>query len=314
MEDENVRSTPGVFRRTLDPDKVKWLQIPQGNSTGLQRVEWLERKQNEKTGITPTIEGMDVPGTQTAFEIGVQREAGLKRLRLPLKSLQFALGQEFHNRISLIQQTYSQFEIEHLESQEEINDYLDEVGKDPEFYHIENEGKVGKEKFYAIKYKSVNLNVEKQDDGKFVESEMSSFFHIKPSYLAFQGFISVKQDSLLATSEALDQANTLRMTNMLIPLLAGPMEKNAKIAKQLLISFNKDQRDWLPQDWIDFLAGKKPAAAPAGPADALLKGAPPTGDNAVPGNEPPVQTSAPTALPPAQVNNPPEPNQNVFTT
>ena len=302
MEDENVRTSPGVFRRTLDPDKVKWLQIPQGNQTGLQRVQWLEQKQNEKTGITPTIEGMDQPGTQTAFEVGVMREAGLKRLRLPLKSFQYALTQEFQNRISLIQQTYSNFEVEHLSSQEDINAYLDEVKADPQFYFIENEGQVGKEKFHAVKYRMASLNVDKQDDGKFVESENTNFFPILPQYLEFQGFITLKTDSLLSSSEALEQANTLRMTNMLIPLLAGQMQTNAKIAKQLCISFNKDQKDWLPQDWIDFLAGKKPPAPPAGPASAAMQGKPPPPTG---GNTPPVQTSAPTAIPPAQVNNPP---------
>lgn len=313
MEDENVRTSPGVFRRTLDPDKVKWLQIPQGNQTGLQKVQWLETKQNEKTGITPTIEGMDQPGQQTAFEVGVQREAGLKRLRLPLKSLQYALSMEFQNRISLIQQTYSNFEVEHLQSQQEIHDYLDEVNQDKDFYHIENEGKVGKEKFYALRYKMASLNVEKTDDGKFIESESTGFFQVKPEYLAFTGFISVKSDSLLSSSEALEQANTLRMTNMLIPLLAGQMQTNAKIAKQLLISFNKDQRDWLPQEWIDFLGGKQPAAPAAGPADALAKGQP-TGSDTVPAATPPVQTSAPTAIPASQINNAPEPTQNAFTT
>lgn len=297
MEEENVRSAPGIFRRTLDPDKVKWLQIPQGNSTGLERVSWLEKKQDEKTGITPTIEGMDQPGDQTAFEIGVQREAGLKRLRLPLKSLQYALSQEFQNRIALIQQTYSTFEVEHLQSAEDITAYLDDVKADRDFFFIENEGQAGKEKFYALKYRMVNLNIDKTEDGKFIESESSNFFQIKPEYLQFSGFITIKSNSLLATSEALEQANTLRMTNLLIPLLSGNMQTNAKIAKQLLIAFNKDQRDWLPQDWIDFLSGKKPASPPPpqSASELTASGAPPA----------PPQTSAPTAVPPAQVSSQP---------
>jgi hypothetical protein len=195
-----------------------------------------------------------------------------------------------------------------LTSQEEINDYLDEINKDPRFYHIENEGIPGKEQFHAIKFKQVNLNVDKTEDGKFVEAEQSNFFPILPEYLAFQGFVTPKMESLLVNSEALDQANTLRMTNMLIPLLQGQMETNAKIAKQLLISFNKDQRDWLPQQWIDFLAGKKQPAAPAGPMEAAMKAA--QGDNPPPA----APTSAETAVPPNQVNNPPQPENNAYTT
>lgn len=263
FEDENIRITPGVMRRTLNPKDVNWLQIPQGNTAGLEKVQWLEKKQDDKTGITPTVEGQSNQqgGQLTAFQVGVDREASLKRLALPLKSLQYALAWEFQNRISLIQQTYSQFTVEHLTSQDKINDYLDEVDKDKEFYFIENEGEPGKEKFFAIRAPRVALSVEQNESGAFVESEATKFFAIKPERLAFTGFVTVSQESLLTTSAALDQANALRMTNLLVPLLAGPMEINAKPAKQLLSAFNYDPRDWLPNDWVEFLAtGKKPQA------------------------------------------------------
>lgn len=301
MEDENLRITPGVMRRTLDPKNVSWLQIPQGNSTGQAAIEWLETKEDAKTGITPKLAGenVDQPGNMTAFEVGVDREAGLKRLALPLKSLQYALSWEFYNRIALIQQTYTDFEVEHLTDEAEIHKYLDEVKQDRDFFFIENEGEAGKEKFYTKKWRMASLGVEKSPDGTFTESEVTKFFPIKPEYVQFTGFVTVKQDSLLTTSDALDQANTLRMTNLLVPLLAGDMNNNAKPAKQLLKSFNMDPKDWLPQSWMDFLAGKPQAQKPtaAGPADAALNG----------GNPPAEQTQAQptTVVPPAQVEKPP---------
>lgn len=301
FEDENIRITPGVMRRTLNPKDVTWLQIPPGNGSGQTRIDWLEKKQDDKTGISPTIEGANPEsGNMTAFQVGVQREAGLQRLKLPLKSLQYALQQEFYNRISLIQQVYSDFTVEHLSSQEEISNYLDEVKADPEFFFIENEGQPGAEKFYAMKYRMASLNVEKSSDGTFTESENTKFFPIKPEYLAFQGFVTVDESSLLTNSEALQQANTLRMVNMFIPLLQGQPQTNAKLAKQLLISFNQDPKDWLPQQWLDFLAGKP--TPPPNPAPGAAPGL--TGpDNQNPANPP---TNAQTAVPPAQVNSMPE--------
>lgn len=306
FEDENIRISPGVMRRTLNPKDVTWLQVPQGNNTGQNMIEWLEQKQDAKTGITPTIEGAqpDSSGNQTAFQVGVAREAGLQRLKLPLKSLQYALQQEFYNRISLIQQTYSDFQIEHLSDQEDINNYLDEVKADKEFYFIENEGQAGKEKFYALRYRMASLNVERSNDGTFTESDNTKFFPIKPEYLDFQGFVTVDESSLLTNSEALQQANTLRMVNMFIPLLGGNPQINAKMAKQLLIAFDQDPKDWLPQQWLDILSGKPlpPPAPPASPAAAAV--AAQNGNQPAPAPAP--QTSAPTAIPPAQVNGAPD--------
>ena len=295
FEDENIKISPGIMRRTLDPKSVSWLQIPQGNQTGQQAIEWLETKEDAKTGITPKLAGEnnDQPGQMTAFEVGVDREAGLKRLALPLKSLQYALSWEFYNRISLIQQTYTDYEVQHLVDKQEIFDYLDEIKANKDYYFIEHEGIPGKEKFWATKYKKASLGLERDADGNFSESETTAFFPVKPEYVEFSGYVHVKAESLLTTSDALDQANTLRMTNLLVPLLQGKPEMNAKPAKQLLKSFDMDPKDWLPQDWLDFLAGKKPAAPT--PVAAGGPGAAPTASPAAPS----------TVVPPAQVNNPP---------
>lgn len=258
FEDENIKIVPGVLRRTMNPKDINFLQIPVGNEAGLKKIEWLETKQADKTGITPTIEGAPPQSSSTtAFQIGVEREAGLKRLRLPLKSLQYALDWEFQNRVSLIQQTYSDFQVEHLATEDQIHDYLDEVKSDPDYYYIENEGVPGSEKFYAKKYRGIMLNVEQGEDGSFMESESENFFHIKPQYLAFSGFLSTDISSLLTVSDELEKADTLRMVNLIVPLLQMPKEIAARPVKQLLQTYKKDMKKWLPQDWIDFLSGKK---------------------------------------------------------
>lgn len=302
FEDENIRITPGVMRRTLNPRDVNWLQVPQGNDTALQTIEWINEKQDEKTGITPKLAGEnnDQPGQMTAFEVGVDREASLKRLALPLKSLQYALAWEFENRISLIQQVYSNFEVEHLEDPQDIKMYLDAVNADRKYFFIKNEGQAGKEQFYA-NYKLAALSVEKTEAGDYVESESTKFFPMDPTMMEFTGFVTVDTSSLLTTSEALDQANTLRMTNLLVPLLARQMQTNAKIAKQLLQSFNYDPKDWLPQDWLDFISGKAPKSpGPQTPAAVLAAAQSANGQGTNP--PPPPPTSV---VPPSQVQNPP---------
>ena len=174
----------------------------------------------------------------------------MKKLQLPLKSLQMALKWELENHIAFIQQTYSDFQVEHLADPEEIQDYLTEVKGDPEYYYIENEGKEGKEIFWKKTYKEAELKVDQSDDGSFLASENKKFFHIMPKHLAWSGSVTVDIDSILITSEVLEQQNTLRLVNLLLPMFQMPPEIALKPAKQLLASFKKDPKSWLPDAWL----------------------------------------------------------------
>ena len=88
FENENIKIKAGVLRRTLNPGDINWLQIPPPNGKGMDMVQWLEGKEEQKTGITKTVEGdiANIPASEKAFALGISREAGLKRLSLPLKS------------------------------------------------------------------------------------------------------------------------------------------------------------------------------------------------------------------------------------
>jgi hypothetical protein len=273
-EDENLKYKTGTLHRTMDPKNISWLQIPEGNSSGIDKIGWLETKEDSRTGITKTLEGEDSQGKGTAFEAGVNREAGLKRLRLPLKSIQYALEWEFRNRVDLIRQVYTGFQVEQLDDPEDIQNYLDEVQADPAFYFIENEGEEGKEVFYKKQHREAQINVSQDEKGNFTESDEKNFFHIKPEMLAFEGDVIVNATSILVQSEELEKADTLRMANMIIPLITeGDPEKIGRAVKQMLLAFNKDPKKWLPDEWIEKIdnagkiAGLKKKEAGAGQAE-----------------------------------------------
>lgn len=270
MENENIKIKPGVFRRTLDPKNIQWLQVPPADmerTFGIA-IPWLESKEEQKTGITKRLEGEEQQKSgDTAFEIGVSREASLKRLRLPLKSFQYALSWELMNRIDLIKQVYSDFEVEHLANEEDIMNYLEEVQADPDFYFIENEGNAGQEVFYVRKYREINTELDQDEKGNFIESDKKKFFKIKPEYLSWEGDATVDVNSMLVQSEELERADTLRMSNILVPMFQLPPEIALKPSKQLLISFNKDPKKWLPDEWIQQLEGKKQNKEMQIPAD-----------------------------------------------
>ena len=191
FEDENIRLRAGIMRKVLDPQAIQFMKIPEPTEAPMAMIDWLEGKEDARTGITPLVEGeMPVTGnskSKTNSEYLVSREASLRKLQIPKRHLSYALKWEFMNRIALIQQVYSDFDVEHLEDKEAIFEYLDEVNADPDFFFIENEGQAGKEKFHAKRYREVPLAVEQDEHGEFLESEDERFFHIKPQWLAWRG-------------------------------------------------------------------------------------------------------------------------------
>lgn len=261
-EDENIKYTAGTLRRMASPDLIKFLEIPPGNENGMKWMDYLRDHQDKLTGITDTLEGnsSDEGANPTAFQVGVDREAALQRLRLPLKQFQYALEWEFNNRIELIKQVYSDFEVEQLESDEDIFDYLREVNQDPDFYFIENEDDPDKEQFFAKRYRQVEMSLEQDAKGNFVPSDTKKFFHVKPEYLIFEGGVTIRIGSLLVQSTELERADILQMSNIIVPLVTGgdtgqPGDPNivGKPVKQLLQAFDYDPKKWLPDSWLEVL-------------------------------------------------------------
>jgi hypothetical protein len=259
--------------------------------------------QSFTTGITDAIEGnIDQEGANpTAFQVGVDREAALQRLRLPLKQFQYALEWEFNNRVELIKQVYSDFQVEQIEDPEDIMAYLKEVDADRKFYFIENEGEAGKEKFFAKRYRQVKMSLEQDEKGNFVPSDQDKFFHIKPEDLIFEGGVTVRVGSLLVQSTELERADVLQMSNVIVPLILGqgpqaPGDPNVvgKPVKQLLQAFDYDPKKWLPDSWLKVLYNDgtelpTPAAQPT--ISPIQPGTPP-GTPAAPASTP-LQTVAP---------------------
>ena len=262
-DSENIKYNTGVLRRMKNTDSIKFLQIPEGNKSGPEMIDRMQKHQEFLTGITDTLEGASAQegANPTAFQIGVDREASLQRLRLPLKQFQYALEWEFNNRVELIKQVYSDFQVEQIESQEDIEAYMREIENDPKLYFIEDEGNEGKEKFYAKKYRRHQLSLEQDEKGNFVPSENKKFFNIKPEYLIFEGGVSVVMNSLLVQSTELERADTLQMSNIIIPLLQQDPNIVGRPVKQLLQSFDYDPKKWLPDSWLKVLYNEGSNAA-----------------------------------------------------
>ena len=117
------------------------------------------------------------------------------------------------------------------------------------------------------------MQVDQDDEGNFIESDEKKFFKIKPEMLHFEGDVVVDSSSILVQSEELEKADTLRMVNILVPLLQQSDPKVVgRSVKQLLVAFNKDPKQWLPDEWLQTIdsqgkigSGQAPARQPGQP-------------------------------------------------
>lgn len=249
LEDEDIEYEAGTLKKTINPSDIKFLQVPPMKREGFEVMDFFDGKNDETTGVSKNIEGFGK--SNTAFEAGTNREASLRRLRIPIKSLQYALTWETQNRIDLIRQIYSIPTVKRIVDKELIQAYLLEVNKDREFYFIENEGEAGEEQFFANEFRELNLNVDQDDTGNFIEADSPKFFKISPKALAWEGDIHVKMDSILMQSKELEKADTIQMANIVIPMIqTNDAASNLKPAREVLLAFGKDPRRWFPDEWI----------------------------------------------------------------
>ena len=250
-ETGDIKIAPGVGKQVLDPKNINWLQVPGPGIEAWKGLEYFEKAVDEASGITDPLTG-EITG-KTAFELAQAKESALKRLKSPLDNVLDALGIEGYITVSLIQLLYSIPETYKISDPALIEDYLREIGSDPDLYERDEE-----ENFVAKVYPEFPLNLEADETGKLIETQDTRFFRIKPKFLKWEGIISIKPQSILTPSKQIDKALDLEMYNILIPLLVQPPEIYSKVGKSIVKLYDKDPRDVLPESWLQTQQPQQP--------------------------------------------------------
>ena len=307
-ETGDIKIKPGVGKQVLDPKNVNWMEVPGPGQDAYLGIEMFRKDVDEASGITDPLLGQ-ITG-KTAFEIGQAKESALKRLKNPLDNILEALAEDGYITLSLIQILYSVPETYEIADERLINDYLQEVGADPELYERgspaidETTGMETPGAFTAKVYREFPLNLDKDEGGNLIEAKDTRFFRIKPNVLPWEGTIQIKPQSLLTPSKQVEKALELEMYNILIPLMQGLaqefMMKAAagtppslddlsvgKVAKAIVKLYDKDPRDIFPDLWLQ-------PPQPPPPPDGLFVQA---GQGGAPPGAPPGAPGAPTAAP-----------------
>lgn len=234
---------PGKGQMVLDPKAITFLDVPGPSQAAVNTIEQTKKDIDDVTGVIPTLMG-EVTG-KTKFEVGLAREAALRRLRNPLFSIQQALEVDASLTIDLMKQIYSEPEVEHIADPKEIINYLDEVENNPDLHFIQDG------EFYANKYREFWLPVKQDEKGEFTPSREKDFFRATPEFIRWEGEVKIQGESILRPSKELERQNKLELANLLIPLLGQPPEMVSKPARRLLEINDEDPDEWLPDAWLD---------------------------------------------------------------
>lgn len=266
LGDGVIHVVPGQSRQITN-GKFDWMDIPGPGAEAWKGLEYQTGKIDDASGVTPTLEG-DLTG-KTLGEIQLAREAALKRLKVPLDNIAWALEQQAYLSLSWMKQVYSTPEVKEFASIEEMTAFEQEMGvvhnelfnqldpnAQPPIDILTGEPLPQQPTggITATFLPELALHLEDRE-GKLFESDKSKFFQvgkdIKPSQLNWKGIFKVIPRSILGTSETIIKQTKTEMANMLIPLFAQPAELVMKAAIQLIKINEEDPKDWLPDSWLN---------------------------------------------------------------
>lgn len=244
-DDTKITIRPGQGQSVLDPDKIKWLEVPTGGQEAYEREKLLENNMDADSGITPTLAG-ETESNKTAFEIEQAKNSAFRRLSTPLDGIKFMLELDAMNRIDSIKLIYSNVDVEEIANPEDVQKYLELMNTYPDMFKWDDSGAI----LYKYNYPELLLNLEEKD-GVLYPSKEERFFLIKPEGVRWDGDVEIDIQPMLQKTPELERQQMLEFSNLVIPLLSGDPNINLKPLKKLSEVFEQDYKEWVPDMWLN---------------------------------------------------------------
>lgn len=321
LGDGKMEIIPGQARQLNSPSgkpEVNWMEIPGPGEEAWKGMEAIDTMIDKDSGITDTLEG-EVTG-KTLGEVLHAKEAALKRMKTPLDNIAWLINEDAYLTLSWMSQVYTIPNVMEFVDEAEMQAFEkeNEINRSELFGTEKADGSIGGP-FTAHYLPQLSLHLEDRE-GKMVQSKKSKFFQvgtddgqIKPKDLKWRGIFKVIPRSIVDSSQELIKASKMELSNMLVPLLGQPPEIVARACEQMCKVNEEDPKDWLPDSFIAFLAGEKPAlpapipgvpASQVGPDGQQIPAMPGTGGSmqATAGTAP--AGGSPTIVPQGQVAGP----------
>ena len=256
--DGKMEIIPGQARQltsSTGKPEVNWMEIPGPGDDSWKGLESIQAMMDDDSGITPTMEG-EIQG-KTLGETKLAEERALRRMKTPVENLAWLIEQDAYVSLSWMSQIYSIPQIMQFEDEDEMKKFEQE--EQVEHYKVfQKEGADGEGQgpIEAHYLPQIALHLEGRD-GKLEESKHSKFFQVgkdlMPNQMKWRGIFKVIPRSVMNSSQELLKALKMEIFNILVPILGNPPMMFAKAAKQLLAANEEDYKDWLPDQWVQYL-------------------------------------------------------------
>ena len=227
FSEEELEIEPGRAKKVFDVNNFKWLDTPGAGAEAYKIMEMIMSDIDEETGVTRSLGGRELG--KTATEISINREAGLRRMKTPLDSIEDAMEEEGYLRLALIQQVYSQPQrVQKVVEENLINRFLDVV--------------LQRKERLVPEFRTVRLPFEKSESGEITPTEKDNFFEITDDDLRGEYDIKIRPMSTLPVSEELVRQRKLQLFNI---IAQAPYTDIYKAEREIVKAFNENPDDWL---------------------------------------------------------------------
>lgn len=266
--DGRMDIVPGMAKQITN-GKIDWMAIDGPGDDWWKGIDKIQSNMDDSSGITPTMEG-DVTG-KTLGEIQLARESSLKRLKIPLENIMWAIEQDAYLTLSWMSQIYSTPEVKEFANEKEMlayekendithNELFQQTDPNAQPQTDPMTGQPMAPEVTGLKatyLPQLALHLENRK-GQLFESKDSKYFQVgsdelPASSLRWKGMIKGIAKSLVGNSEIILKQTKQEMANLLIPLFAQDPAIVKNAALQICKVNEEDPTDWLPDvpGWND---------------------------------------------------------------
>lgn len=229
-----LRIAPGRLIQVTNPADVTPVKFQPPSADSVRWIELIEKSMDESTGITKALSGEFIG--KTAFEVQQNKEAGLRKLKIPISNIEWALTIEARNHIDLIQQVMSvPVDIRRIVGNKKYEEYLLEAQNNPDLYFLKGDT--------LFRYREVRLNLEDQGQKGFQPSKTTNSFILTSEAIRWEGEIEIQAQSTLVRSVEVERQLKLDLFNIVGRLPTISIEK---ATRKILKAYDEDPDEWTP--------------------------------------------------------------------
>lgn len=265
LGDGKIDIVPGQARQltsSTGKPEVNWMEIPGPGAEAWKGLEMVMNMMDNESGISSVLEGESAQGNQTLGEVLHNKEASLKRLKLPVDNIAWLIDQDAYLTLSWMSQLYAIPTIKKFADEKELMAFEKEeqIENTALFADFSEDGITRTSDIEAHYHPQLALHLAKNEGGELEESKDSEFFQvgkdILPNQLRWKGVFKTIPRSIIDSSQELMKASKSELFNMLVPLLQFPPELVGKAIQQILKINEEDPEDWLPDNFVAYLNGE----------------------------------------------------------